>query len=194
MPVLADMSPFGLSIVGVLFDLIFKINIVLPQNYLIMKKVFFLLLAVWMSAATFGQSSDLETITLMSCVQCDDYFELEIGVDEMVKLVLSCNTVSETNDSFGIRAQFYEEFPEETLPGVTGIFLNSQDNFDTLSIVIRKDLTGETRAMYLLTKFGWLQSVDMQEFNAFDESLWLSKYGDYDQFYRTILRRNELLR
>ena len=159
-----------------------------------MRKVFILLLVGCMSAATFGQNSDLETITLMSCVQCDDYFELEIGVDEMVKLVSSCTTVSETNDSFGIRAQFYEEFPEETLPGVTGIFLRSQDDFDTLSIVMRKDLAGETRAMYVLTKFGWLQSVDMQEFYIFDERLWLSKYGDYDQFYRPVFKKDDLLR
>ena len=159
-----------------------------------MRKVFILLWAFWMSAATFGQNSDPETITLMNCVQCDDYFELEIDVNEMVNLVLSCNIVSETNDSFEIRAQFYEEFPEETLPGVTGIFLNSQDSFDTLSIVIRKDLTGETRAMYVLTKFGWLQSVDMQEFYIFDERLWLSKYGDYDQFYRPVFKKDKLLR
>lgn len=142
-----------------------------------------------MSAATFGQNSDLETITFMSCVQCDDYFELEIDVDEMVKLVLSSNTVPETNDLFGIRTRFYEEFPEETLPGVTGIFLNYQDNFDTLSIVIRKDLTGETRALYAYTKFGWLQSVDMQEFYYFDELLWQSKYGDFDEFYRPVSRK-----
>lgn len=159
-----------------------------------MKKVFILLLAVWMPAATFGQNSDLETITLMSCVQCDDYFELEIGVDEMVKLVSSCTTVLETNDSFGIRVQFYEEFPEETLPGVTGIFLNSQDSFDTISIVVRKDLTGETRAMYVLTKFGWLQSVDMQEFYIFDERLWLSKYGDLNYYRDPILMKEQLLR
>lgn len=159
-----------------------------------MKKILFLLIAIGMVVTTAVSQNPRETITLMSCVQCDDYFELEIDVDEMVKLVLSCNTVSETDDSFGIRARFYEEFPEETLSGVAGIFLNYQDNFDTLSIVIRKDLTGETRALYASTKFGWLQSVDMQEFYAFDKLLWLSKYGDFDEYFGPVLRQNELLR
>lgn len=159
-----------------------------------MKKVLLLLFATGMMATTLGAQNSKETITLMSCVQCDDYFEMEIDVDEMVKLVLSSNVVSETNDLFGVRTRFYEEFPEETLPGVTGIFLRSQDDFDTLSIVIRKDLTGETRALYVLTKFGWLQSVDMQEFYAFDKLLWLSKYGGFDEYFGPVLRQNELLR
>lgn len=159
-----------------------------------MKKVLFLLFAIGMMATTLKVSAQNvyemdETITFMNCVQCDDYFELEIDVNEVVKLVLSCNAVSETNDLFGIRVQFYEEFPEETLPGVTGIFLRSQDDFDTLSIVIRKDVTGETRALYVLTKFGWLQSVDMQEFYAFDKLLWLSKYGDFDEYFGPVLRK-----
>jgi len=135
-----------------------------------------------------------ETITFMNCVQCEDYFELEVNMDTLVNLILSSNMVPETNDLLGIRAQFYGEFPENMLPGVTGIFLNLQDDFDTLSIVIRKDLTGETRAIYVLTKFGWLQSVDMQEFYYFDELLWLSKYDNYNQFYRPVLRKNEMFR
>lgn len=159
-----------------------------------MNKILFLLIAIGMMVKTVSAQNPEETITLMSCVQCEDYFELEFSVDEMVNLVLSCNTVSEINDLSGIRARFYEEFPEETLSGVTGIFLNYQDSFDTLSIVMRKDLTGETRAMYVLTKFGWLQSVDMQEFYYFDELLWLSKYDNYNQFYRPVLRKNEMFR
>lgn len=155
-----------------------------------MKKFFFLLIAIWMmtTTAVSQNPNETETITFMNCVQCEDYFELEVSVDTLVNLILSCNTVPETNDLLGIRAQFYGEFPENMLPGVTGIFLNLQDDFDTLSIVIRKDLTGETRAMYLSTKFGWLQSVDMQEFYYFDELLWLSKYDNYNQFYRPLLR------
>ena len=159
-----------------------------------MKKFFFLLIAIGMMATTAVSQNPKETITLMSCVQCDDYFELEIDVDEMVKLVLSCNTVSETNDLFGVRAQFYEKFPEETLPGVTSIFFNLQDDSDTLSIVLRKDVTGETRAMYVLTKFGWLWSVNMQEFFDFDRLLWLSKYGDFDEYFGPVLRQNEPFR
>ena len=153
-----------------------------------MKKFFFLLIAIWMMTTTAVSQNPNETITFMNCVQCEDYFELEVNVDTLVNLILSCNTVPETNDLLGIRAQFYGEFPENMLPGVTGIFLNLQDDFDTLSFVMRKDLTGETRAMYVLTKFGWLQSVDMQEFYYFDELLWLTKYDDYNQFYRPVLR------
>ena len=186
---MSPINSFPLNFSGsFLFDLILKINIVLPQNYLVMNKILFLLIAIGMMVTTVSAQNPEETITLMSCVQCDDYFELEIDVYEMVKLVLSCNVVSEIDDSYGIRTRFYEEFPEEMLPGVTGIFLTYQDDFDTLSIMIRKDLTGETRALYAYTKFGWLQSVDMQEFYYFDELLWQSKYGDFDEFYRPVFR------
>lgn len=159
-----------------------------------MKKFFLLLTVIGMMTTTVVSQNPNETVTFMNCIQCEDYFELEVNVDTLVNLILSCNTVPETNDLVGIRAEFYEEFPEEILPGVTGIFLNYQDNFDTLSIVIRKDLTGETRALYVLTKFGWLQSVDMQEFYAFDKLLWLSKYGGFDEYFGPVLRQNELLR
>ena len=124
-------------------------------------KKFFLLTVTEMMTTTAVSQNPKETITLMSCVQCDEYFELEIDVDEMVKLVLSYNTVSETDDSFGIRARFYEEFPKEPLPGVTGISLNYQDNFDTLSIIMRKALTDKTLVIYVFKKFRWLQSVNI---------------------------------
>lgn len=159
-----------------------------------MKKFFLLLTVIGMMTTTVVSQNPNETVTFMNCIQCEDYFELEVNVDTLVNLILSCNTVSETNDLVGIRARFYEEFPEETLPGVTGIFLNYQDNFDTLSIVMRKALTGETLAIYLSTKFGWLQSVDMQEFYDFDKLLWLSKYDNFDEYFGPILRKNEILR
>ena len=74
-----------------------------------MKKVLLLLFATGMMATTLGAQNSKETITLMSCVQCDDYFEMEIDVDEMVKLVLSSNVVSETNDLFDKKNSFLKD-------------------------------------------------------------------------------------
>lgn len=173
-----------------LFDLIFKINIVLPQNCLIMKKFFLLLSVIGMMATTAvsqNPDEDKSTLTFMNCVQCLNYREVELKTDEVVNLVLSACIVPETSDSSGIRAYFYEMFPEEALPGVVSVFLMTKN--DDLFIVMRRDLTGETRAMYILTQHGWWQSVDMQEFYYFDELLWRSKYGDFDEFYRPVLRK-----
>lgn len=158
-----------------------------------MKRCLFFLIAIEILATTTAQNSD-ETITLMNCVECMDYFEQEVNSDEMVQLVLSCRIVPEIGDSSGIRKQFYGNFPEKNLPGVTSIFLMTQDNEDILFVILRKDITGETRAMYILTQHVWLQSVDMQEFYYFDELLWLSRYGDFDEFYRPVLKKNELFR
>lgn len=179
-----------------LFDLIFKINIVLLQNCLIMKKFFLLLSVIGMMATTVSAQNldETETITLMNCVQCMDYFELEVNTDEMVQLILSCRVVPEIDDSSGIREHFYGDFPEETLPGVSSIFLRSQDVEDVLFVILRKDITGETRAMYVLAKFGWLQSVDMQEFYVFDRLIWQSKYGDLNYYRDPILMKEQLLR
>lgn len=163
------------------------------QIYFAMKKFFLLLTTIGMMMTTAVSQNLDNTITFMNCIQCEDYFELEVNVDTLVNLILSCNTVPETNDLFGIRTKFYEEFQEETLPGVTGIFLKYQDNFDTLSFMIRKALTGETLAIYVATKFGWLMSVDMQEFYAFDRSLLISKYGNFYE-YSPFLRKEEILR
>ena len=151
-----------------------------------MKKVLFLLVTIGMMVTTVSaqELGDEKTITLMNCVYCDDYFELEVNTDEMVKLVLSCNVVPEIGDTTGIREYFYDAFPEKSLPGVTSIFLMTQDDEDVLFIILRKDIIGETCDMYLLMKYGWLRSVDMQEFYYFDELLWLSKYGKYNQYYR----------
>lgn len=162
-----------------------------------MKGVLFWLVAIWMMVTTVSaQNLDEEKTITMSCVKCDDddYFELEIDVDEIIKMVLSCNIVSETCDSLGIRTKFYEEFTEKSLPGVTSIFLTYRDDFDTLSIVLRKNLTGETCTLYVSTVFGWLQSVDTQEFYAFDRLLWLSKHGGFNKYFSPILRENELFR
>ena len=60
--------------------------------------------------------------------------------------------------------------------------------------MVRKDLTGETRALYVFTKFGWLQSVDMQEFYVFDWLILHSKYGDFDYYPDPILIEEQLLR
>ena len=156
-----------------------------------MKKFFFVLIAIGMmvtTAVSQNLDEDKSTLTFMNCVQCQDYLEVELKTDEVVNLVLSACIVPETSDSSGIRAYFYETFPEEMLPGVVSLFLMTK-NDDNLFIVMRRDLTGETRAMYILTQYYWLQSVDMQEFYYFDELLWQSKYGDFDEFYRPVLRK-----
>ncbi len=150
-----------------------------------MKKVLFLLVTIGMIVTTVSaqELDDGKTITFMNCVECMDYFEWEVNTDKIAQLVLSCRVVPEVDDPTGIRKRFYDAFPEKNLPGVTSIFLMTQDDEDVLFIILRKDIIGETCDMYLLMKYGWLRSVDMQEFYYFDELLWLSKYGKYNQYY-----------
>ena len=159
---------------------------------LAMKKVLFLLLAVWMSAATFGQTLGQQTITFMNCINCDNYFEPNVNTLDMVGLIISADTILEMGDYDGICSQFYNEFPVENLPGVSSVFLRP-DDADVRTIVVRKDVNGNTRAMYLLTWYGWLQSVDMQDFWFFDRLLLLFRYPD-SNINQPILRKNEPFR
>ena len=157
-----------------------------------MKKVFIFLLAVSMTVTVFGQTLGQQTITFMNCVNCDNYFEPNVNTLDMVGLIISADTIPEMDDYDGIRSRFYDEFPVENLPGVSSVFLDPDDG-DIRAVVVRRDIDGRTRAMYLLTWYGWLQSVDMQDFWFFDRLLSLFRYPD-SNINQPILRKNEPLR
>ena len=143
-----------------------------------------------MVATTLGQTIGQQTITFMNCLDCDNYYEPNVNTIDMVGLVISADTITEQEDYDGIRPQFYSEFSQENLPGVFSVFLDP-DDADILAIVIRKNLNEETKAMYLLTRYGWLQSVDMQDFYFFDRLLLFFRYPFPKQ---QILIREELFR
>lgn len=158
-----------------------------------MKKVFILLFAVCTTVTVFGQTIGQQTITFMNCLNCDNYFEPNVNTLDMVGLIISADTIREINDYNGIRSQFYDEFPVENLPGISSVFLDP-DDADIRAIVIQKDIDEQTRAMYLLTWYGWLQSVDMQDFWFFDRLLFLFRYPNVINSNQPILRKNEPLR
>ena len=134
---------------------------------------------------TLGQ----QTITFMNCIDCEDYYEPEVNTIDMVGLILSADTIYDKFDYYEIHSNFYNEFRNCKLPGSITIFLDPDDS-DILSIVIRKDSEENTKAMYLLTEHGWLQSVDMQDFYFFDRLLYLFRY----QADQPILIRKKPLR
>lgn len=142
-----------------------------------MKKLslFFIIIGMMVMKVSGQITLGQQTITFMNCVSCKNYYEPEVSTIDMVGLIISADTIYENEDLYGIYPQFYEEFPIENLPGVSSIFIKPDDT-DILAIVLRKDLNDETKAMYLLTEYGWLQSVDMQEFYFFDRLLLLFRY------------------
>lgn len=157
-----------------------------------MKMFTIFVIAINMMVTTaFGQITiGQQTITFMNCISCENYYEPEINTIDMVGLIISADTIYENEDFYEIYSQFYGEFPTENLPGVSSIFIRP-DDADILAIVIRKNFNEETQAMYLLTKHGWLQSVDTQDFYLFDRLLLLFRYQIPKQ---QILKINEPLR
>lgn len=143
-----------------------------------------------MSATAFCQTLGQQTITFMNCVDCDKYFEPNVNTIDMVGLIISSDTIYETEDYDSISKKFYENFAKEKDSNTSYIFLNS-DDMDILAVVIQKDIYEQTRAMYLLTHFGWLESVDMQDFSFFDKLLLLFRQPTQQQ---VILKRNEFYR
>lgn len=135
---------------------------------------------------TLGQ----QTITFMNCIDCENYYEPEVNTIDMVGLIISADTIYDGTDYYEIHSKFYGEFSNGNLPGTTSVFLHP-DDVDISAIVIRKNLDEETKAMYLLTEHGWLQSVDMQDFYFFDRLLLLFRYPFPKQ---QILQKDELLR
>ena len=159
-----------------------------------MKKVLLLLIVIGMMAtAAFGQIVlGQQTVTFMNCRECENYYEPEVDVLNLVGLVISSDTILEYEDCSGISESFYSEFPKWTVKSVD-VFLRTDDDVDISHIVIRKDLDNQTKAMYLLTQKGWLQSVDMQDFRFFDRLvLWFTSPLPKSQV--PVLRKNEMFR
>ena len=158
-----------------------------------MKKVLLLLIAIGMMATTsFGQIVlGQQTVTFMNCRECDDYFELQVVTLDMVGLLMSADTIDESIDSNGMCADFYSNFAAGNLPGVKSVFLRVDDEAVPFA-VIRKDYNDETKAIYLSTIYGWLESVDMQDFRYFDRIRLLFEYPL--EFERKILMEDLPLR
>ncbi|MBQ2600370.1 hypothetical protein II582_03220 [bacterium] len=160
---------------------------------MVMKKVLLLLIVIGMMAtAAFGQIVlGQQTVTFMNCRECENYYEPEVDVLNLVGLVISSDTILEYEDCSGISESFYSEFPKWTVKSVD-VFLHP-DDVDISYIVIRKDLDNQTRAIYLLTQKGWLQSVDMQDFRFFDRLvLWFTSPLPKSQV--PVLRKNDMFR
>lgn len=159
---------------------------------LVMKKVLLLLIAIGMMVTTFGQIIGQQTITFMNCRECENYYEPEVDVLNLVGLVISSDTIPKDEDYYGIYERFYSEFPKWTMVKSVDVFLHP-DDVDISYIIIRKDLDNQTKAIYLLTQKGWLQSVDMQDFRFFDRLvLWFTSPLRKSQV--PILRKTEMFR
>lgn len=157
-----------------------------------MKKLslFFIIIGMMVMKVSGQITIGQQTITFMNCIYCDDYYEPEINTIDMVGLIISADTIYENEDHDGIRSQFYDKFPVENLSELSILFLNPDDAY-ILAIVILKNFSEETRTIYLLTKHGWLQSVDMQDFRFFDRLLLIFRYPFIKQ---QILQKEELFR
>ena len=142
-----------------------------------MKKILFLLLAIWMMAttATLAQESKGSTISFTNEIGCKIEYTLPVLVD----ILTSCDTLYYEDEANHLIAEYSKEFPSSGPDEPAVLILVPDDEYFNV-IFIQEDSEGEILTLRILTNDSWLECenephsrelIDLSEFIAFVQYL-----------------------
>jgi len=115
-----------------------------------MKRLFFLLFAIWMMTTTTVAQENGSTISFTNEIGCRTKYDITVLVD----IISSADTLYENVES--LMKEYDEEFPsnDPNEPAIL-VLIPNDDYFNV--IFIQEDIEGEILTLRILSEDGWLE-------------------------------------